>query len=239
MLAGRARALPTVSAMQGRTIAVVEDEAVIAEAVATRLRGEGFAVELAADGEAAIALCRRLRPDAVVLDLMLPGLDGLEVCREIQRDRQVPVLMLTARDSETDLIVGLGVGGDDYMTKPFSMQELVARLRALLRRAERSEPGVDVPMRIGDLEVDAAAREARVGGRAIELTPIEFDLLRHLARRPGIVFAREQLLREVWGYQDASGPRTVDSHVRGLRRKLGGDLIRTVRGSGYALRRPG
>ena len=223
--------------MPARTIAVVEDERVIADAVAARLRGEGFEVEVANDGERAVEICRRLRPDAVVLDLMLPGLDGLEVCREIQRDRAVPVLMLTARDSETDVLVGLGVGADDYMTKPFSMQELVARVRALLRRAERVEAEPHAPIRLGDLEVDVAAREARLDGEHVELTPLEFDLLHHLARRPGVVFGREQLLREVWGYRDGSGPRTVDSHIRGLRRKLGGDLIRTVRGTGYALRR--
>jgi DNA-binding response OmpR family regulator len=223
--------------MQGRSIAVVEDERVIADALAARLRKEGFVVDTAADGPGAIELCRTLRPDAVILDLMLPGIDGLEVCREIQRDRNVPVLMLTARDSEADLLVGLGVGADDYMTKPFSMQELVARLRALLRRADSATNGVG-PVRAGELEVDPDTREVRFRGSAVDLTPREFDLLHHLARRPGVVFGREQLLREVWGYEDGAGQRTVDSHVRGLRRKLDADLIRTARGAGYALRRP-
>ena len=222
----------------GQTIAIIEDEPLIAESLAARLRAEGFSVETAGDGPGGVELCRRAQPDLVVLDLMLPGFDGIEVCRRIQRERPVPVLMLTARDSETDVLVGLGVGADDYMTKPFSMQELVARIRALLRRAQRVEAEPHAPIRLGQLEVDVAAREARRDGRQIELTPLEFDLLHHLARRPGVVFAREQLLREVWGYRDGSGPRTVDSHVRGLRRKLGADLIRTVRGAGYALRRP-
>jgi len=198
--------------MQGQTIAVVEDERVIADAVAARLRKEGFEVETAADGPGGVELCRALRPDAVVLDLMLPGIDGLEVCKQIQRDRHVPVLMLTARDEEADLLVGLGVGADDYMTKPFSMQELVARLRALLRRAgnaNAAEPEQS-PLTVGDLTVYLATRETRVDG--IDLTPREFDLLHHLARRPGVVHNREQLLREVWGYEDGTGERTVDSH---------------------------
>jgi len=160
--------------MQGRTIAVVEDERVIADAVAARLRKEGFEVETAADGPGGVELCRALRPDAVVLDLMLPGIDGLEVCKQIQRDRHVPVLMLTARDEEADLLVGLGVGADDYMTKPFSMQELVARLRALLRRAGTATAGdhpEQAPLTVGDLTVDPATREARQNDTTIDLTP--------------------------------------------------------------------
>ena len=224
--------------MVRRAIAVVEDERVIAEAVAARLRGEGFEVAVAADGPAAVELCRRMRPDAVVLDLMLPGLDGVEVCRRIQRERDVPVLILTARDSEPDVLVGLGVGADDYMTKPFSMRELVARLQALLRRAGR--PGSsEGPLRVGELEIDPDERLVRRDGGDVTVTPREFELLHHMARRPGVVFSRDELLREVWGYADGTGPRTVDSHIRGLRRKLGRNAIRTARGIGYALRRDG
>ncbi len=221
-----------------RTVVVIEDEASIAAAVAARLRSEGYRAEVAGDGPAGIALCEQVRPDLVVLDLMLPGLDGLEVCKRIQRDRAVPVLMLTARDSETDLLVGLAVGADDYMTKPFSARELVARVHAILRRVERApetDAGEAAPVRIGTVEIDPAGRRVRDRGRAVHLTPTEFDLLLHLASRPGVVTTREQLLADVWGYPDGSGARTVDSHVRALRRKLGPDIVRTVHGVGYAV----
>jgi DNA-binding response OmpR family regulator len=218
-----------------RRIAVIEDESTIAAAVAARLRAEGFEVETAGDGLAGVELCRTFRPDLVVLDLMLPRLDGLEVCRRIQRERHVPVLMLTARDSETDLEIGLAVGGDDYLTKPFSPRELVARVRALLRRAERAPERSTEPVRAGGLEVDPATRRVLQNERTVELTPTEFELLLRLAQSPGVVFTRRRLLEEVWGYQAGGGERTVDSHVRAIRRKLGTDVVRTVRGVGYAV----
>jgi DNA-binding response OmpR family regulator len=218
----------------GPLICVIEDEQAIADAVAARLRAEGFAVEVAADGPAGVALCERVLPDLVILDLLLPGIDGLEVCRRIQRTRPVPVLMLTALDAETDMLVGLGVGADDYMTKPFSPRELVARVRALLRRVERRPPAGDA-LRVGALTVDPAERRVRVGRDEVDLTATEFDLLSVLAARPGKVHTRDQLLAEVWGWRDGSGARTVDSHVRGLRRKLGPGWVRTVYGVGYAL----
>jgi len=227
--------------VQQRTVVVVEDEASIASAVAARLRSEGFRVEIAADGPSGVALCQELRPDLVVLDLMLPGLDGLEVCRRIQQDRPVPVLMLTARDSETDMLIGLAVGADDYMTKPFSPRELVARVHAILRRMERTLvfPGTASPaggtVTVGDVELDRAGRRVRCAGEEVHLTPTEFDLLSWLAGHPGAVATREQLLHQVWGYRDTSGARTVDSHVRSLRRKLGAGIVRTVHGVGYAL----
>ena len=217
-----------------RTVLVVEDEAPIAEAVAARLRSEGFAVQIAGDGLTAVAACEQLQPDLVVLDLMLPGLDGLEVCRQIQRDRPVPVLMLTARDSETDLVVGLAVGADDYLPKPFSARELTARVHALLRRVDRAAArSTPSPLRLGSIEVDVESRRVRRDGEAVHLTPTEFELFAFLARRPDRVFSRPQLLGEVWGYRDGSGARTVDSHVRALRHKLGADVVRTVHGVGY------
>jgi DNA-binding response OmpR family regulator len=218
-----------------RTILVIEDEATIAEAVAARLRSEGYAVEVVGDGPGGVEACARLHPDLVILDLMLPGLDGIEVCKQIQRDRPVPVLMLTARDSETDLVVGLAVGADDYITKPFSTRELTARVQALLRRVDRVPDRADAtPLRLRDVDIDLETRKVKHEGHEVHLTPTEFDLLAFLAKRPGRVLTREQLLGEVWGYRDGSGARTVDSHVRALRRKLSPDIIRTVHGVGYA-----
>ncbi|NMM25231.1 MAG: response regulator transcription factor [Phycicoccus sp.] len=226
-------------------VLVVEDERTIAQAIAARLEAEGFAVDRAHDGLAALERAAAWNPELVVLDVMLPGLNGHEVCRRLQADRPVPVLMLTARDDEIDLLVGLGVGADDYMTKPFSMRELVARIRALLRRVERDRSAAtaapnangNVNDNVNDngLRIDGASRRVWSEADEVHLTPTEFDLLSCLAAKPGTVLSRESLLAEVWGWADASGTRTVDSHVKSLRRKLGADLVRTVRGVGYAL----
>ena len=230
-----------------RLILVVEDEPTLADAVVARLAAAGFDTVRAADGPAAVEAARRHAPDAVVLDVMLPGFDGFEVCRRVQAQRPTPVLMLTARDAESDLLAGLGSGADDYLTKPFSMRELIARLQALLRRVEvvrqqtlrSAAAGDGGPLRLRgegcELEIDHAARRVRVDGADVHLTPIEFDLLDRLAHEPGVVASRERLLAEVWDWADASGTRTVDSHVKALRKKIGADWIRTVHGIGYAL----
>ncbi|MEU4311517.1 response regulator transcription factor [Nocardia sp. NPDC024068] len=218
-----------------RRILVVDDEPTIAESVAARLRAEGFTVDMAYDGPAAVAAAGRFAPDLVVLDVMLPGYDGLEVCRRIQAERSIPVLMLTARTDETDQLIGLGVGADDYLTKPFSLRVLTARVHALLRRVERAGQGHGTITVVGDLRIDADQRRVWREGVEAQLTPLEFDLLARLARRPRAVLARERLLEEVWDWADAAGTRAVDSHIKALRRKLGADLIRTVHGVGYAL----
>jgi len=199
------------------TVVVIEDEEPIAAAVAARLRSEGFEVDVAADGPSGVALVERARPDLVVLDLMLP-----------------------ARDSETDLLVGLAVGADDYLTKPFSPRELVARVHAILRRVDRSaeakaaaDPAVRT-LRLGKVALEPATRRATLDGEPVHLTPTEFDILALLGDKPGVVFTREKLLAEIWGYRDGFGARTVDSHVQALRRKLGAGVIRTVHGVGYA-----
>ena len=213
---------------------MVEDETELAAAIAARLRSDGHTVEVAGDGPGAVGLVAAVRPDAVILDLMLPGCGGLEVCRRIQQDRPVPVIMLTALDSETDRVVGLEVGADDYLCKPFSMRELTARVRALLRRVERTAAQPGRVLRAAGVEIDVPSRRAHRDGQPIGLTATEFDLLTYLLQAPGVVRTREELLTEVWGYQYGSGPRTVDSHVRAVRRKAGAGVIRTVHGIGYA-----
>ena len=220
-------------------ILVVEDEPTIATAIARRLAAEGAKTEVAFNGLEAVERASRIQPDLVVLDLMLPGIDGLEVCRRIQATRPVPILMLTARDDETDKLIGLGVGADDYMTKPFSMRELVARIKALLRRVQRAktlaaDTGATPILVAGDVVIDRAQRRVRRGEVEVHLTPTEFDLLAFLAQSPRRVLTREKLLQHVWDWVDSSGSRTVDSHVKAVRRKLGPDLIRTVHGVGYA-----
>jgi DNA-binding response OmpR family regulator len=215
-------------------IVVIEDEDAISSAVAVRLRGEGYDVAIAPDGASGVQLVGQMSPDLVILDVMLPGIDGLEVCRRIQRDRPVPVLMLTALDTETDLLVGLGVGADDYMTKPFSPRELVARVKALLRRVDRSQYSTEKKVSVRDVELDPATRQVKRSDQEVHLTPTEFDLLYRLGSRPDVVFSREQILSDVWGYEDGFGTRTIDSHVAALRRKLGAEIIRTVHGVGYA-----
>ncbi|MEW1735351.1 response regulator transcription factor, partial [Nocardia beijingensis] len=210
-------------AQAARRILVVDDELTIAESVAARLRAEGYTVDLAHDGPSAVAAAEAVGPDLVVLDVMLPGFDGLEVCRRIQARRPVPVLMLTARADETDQLVGLGVGADDYLTKPFSLRVLAARVHALLRRLERAADRDGATILVGDLRIDVDQR--RVWRAEVEalLTPLEFDLLARLARRPRTVLARERLLEDVWDWSDAAGTRAVDSHIKALRRKLGAD----------------
>jgi DNA-binding response OmpR family regulator len=219
-------------------VLVVEDERLINQSVVDRLVAEGFEVHEEYDGPGAVAAAARWLPDVIVLDVMLPGFDGHEVCRRVQADRPVPVLMLTARDDETDVLVGLGVGADDYLTKPFSMRELVARVRALLRRVERAATlatAGPAALTLGPLEIDRARRQVRLDGMPVHLTPTEFDLLVCLATEPGTVLTREQLLAEVWDWRDAAGTRTVDSHIRSLRSKIGASAVRTVHGVGYAL----
>jgi DNA-binding response OmpR family regulator len=222
-----------------KRILVVDDEPTILAALATRLRAEEFLVETAVDGPSAVAAAAASEPDLVVLDVMLPGFDGLEVCRRIQAVRSTPVLMLTARSDETDMLIGLGIGADDYLTKPFSMRELVARVRVLLRRMDRAD-GMDgvQPISVGEYRIDVQARLVHRGAEEIHLTRMEFDLLAFLAGRPRAAVSRETLLEYVWGWASDVESRTVDSHVKALRRKLGSELIRTVHGVGYALETP-
>ena len=224
----------TDSAARGLVL-VVEDDRAIAELVRLYLRREGFGVQVDADGAAALGAVARLRPVAVVLDVGLPGLDGVEVCRRLRAASDwTPVLFVTARDDEVDRIVGLELGADDYVTKPFSPRELVARVRAVLRRTAGS-PDREEVLAMGPVRVQVDRRRVQVDERDVPLTATEFALLAYLMRAPSRVFTREQLLGAVWGYAAAAGTRTVDVHVAQLRAKLGdASPIRTVRGTGYA-----
>ncbi len=226
-------------------ILVVEDEPVLLETLAYNLKREGYEVLTASDGRQGVEMARRERPDLVILDIMLPGIDGFEVCRTLRREMTVPILMLTARTDEVDRVVGLEVGADDYVTKPFSMRELLARVKALLRRerlireelAARQAEGRE-QLVFGDLTIDTASRTVFLRGEPVPLKPKEYDLLLFLARHRGMVLSRDLILERVWGWDFVGGSRTVDVHIRWLREKLEPDpshptRIVTVRGVGY------
>lgn len=231
-------------------VLVVEDEAALRETLEYNLTRQGYEVQTASDGYDAVSLARQLEPDLIILDVMLPGLDGFEVCRVLRREMNVPILMLTARDEEVDKVVGLEVGADDYMTKPFSMRELQARVKALLRRVRliREEMAAsndhtatvetDETMQFGNLEIDRARREVRIDGQPVALKPKEYELLVFLARNRGIALSRDLILDRVWGWEHDGSSRTVDVHIRWLREKIEPDpgqaqRIITVRGIGY------
>lgn len=220
-------------------ILIVEDEKQIASAVKRGLEAEGYAVDVALTGTDGLWMASENPYDAIVLDILLPGVNGYQVCARLREaGNWTPILMLTAKSGEFDEAEAFDTGADDYLTKPFSARELVARVHALLRRVERRPAPRSGTVALGPVAIDLEARRVEVGDTAVHLTPTEFDLLAHLARRPTRVFTREELLAEVWGYHDGSGARTVDSHVRALRRKLGNHVVRTVHGVGYAAGEP-
>ena len=220
---------------QAQTVLVVEDEASIASFVALYLKNAGYSVRTVGTGAEALAQAEAERPALIVLDLMLPDVDGIEVCRRIRKGSDVPILMLTARDEDVDKIIGLEVGADDYLTKPFNPRELVERVKSILRRSVPERREVETKqLKHGELEIDAGRREVRVSGKEVQLAPKEFDLLWELLDHRGLVLTRDQLLERVWGYTFAGDTRTVDVHVRQLRRKLAdASPIVTVWGVGY------
>lgn len=220
--------------MKGRVL-IVDDDSSLAEMLSIVLRNEGLEVSHVADGSGAVGAFRAVRPDLVLLDVMLPGIDGMEVCRRIRAESDVPIVMLTARTDTLDVVVGLESGADDYVVKPFKPQELIARVRARLRRGDDPEPE---RLEIGDLVIDVAGHSVRRGDEVVSLTPLEFDLLVALARKPRQVFSRETLLEQVWGYRHAGDTRLVNVHVQRLRSKIEHDpenprIVVTVRGVGY------
>ncbi|MFP5347135.1 MAG: MtrAB system response regulator MtrA [Actinomycetes bacterium] len=220
--------------MRGRVL-VVDDDTALSEMIGIVLRGEGFEPVFCADGDEAFDVFRATRPDLVLLDLMLPGKDGIEVCRQIRAESGVPIVMLTAKSDTVDIVLGLESGADDYVPKPFKPKELVARVRARLRRTDQPVPEM---LKIGDLTIDVPGHSVKRGSEAISLTPLEFDLLVALARRPWQVFTREVLLVQVWGYRHSADTRLVNVHVQRLRSKIEHDperpeIVVTVRGVGY------
>jgi len=221
----------------GRKILIIEDETDVADLLSLNLRKAGYKISTATDGASGLQKARNNKPDFIILDLMLPKMSGLEVCRILKSDTataQMPILMLTAKAEEVDRIVGLEFGADDYVTKPFSPREIVLRIRAILRRGEKADESLSA----GPISIDPARHEVRVNGKLVHLTSIEFKLLRALIQRRGRVQERDRLLNDVWGYESVIDTRTVDTHVRRLREKLGkaGDAVETVRGFGYRLR---
>ncbi len=226
-----------------QTILVVDDETAVTDLIAYNLKKAHYLVITAHDGESALMLAEQKKPDLILLDLMLPRIDGLDVCRELRRFSQVPIIMVTARGEETDRVIGLELGADDYLTKPFSMRELLARIKAVLRRNQTDPPASDpAPLINGPngLVLNEDSREASLDGISLAITRLEFDLLLHLLLNPGRVLSREQLLSQAWGYDFAGGVRAVDSAVKRLRKKInqikpGLVLIETVRGIGYRL----
>jgi len=221
-------------------VLIIEDEESLLFTLAHSLKREGYSVVTASRGDDGLKLAREQKPDLILLDVMLPGIDGIQVCRLLRRDSDVPIIMLTALGGERDRVAGLDTGADDYMPKPFGMRELMARVRALLRRTgPRSLPDVGPSIVIsGDLQVDRERREVLRGGKVLRMKPKEFELLLFFLQHPGRVFSREQILDEVWGYDFYGGPRTVDVHIRWLRQKIEVDpanpeRLRTIRGSGY------
>jgi DNA-binding response OmpR family regulator len=221
-----------------RKVLVVDDEPHIRTVLRGYLEADGFVVSEAADGEAALAAVHAGEPDLVLLDVMLPGIDGIETLRQLRTFSDAYVILVTARTEEVDKLVGLGVGADDYVTKPFSPREVTARVKAVLRRGRGTPAGPDARLRFAGLTVDPAGREVEVDGAPVELSSLEFDLLTALARAPGRVFSRAQLLQQVWGYDFYGDERVIDVHIRSLRARLGDDaadphLIATVRGVGY------
>ena len=220
--------------MKGRVL-VVDDDAALAEMLGIVLRGEGFEPTFVADGDKAVEVFRDSRPDLVLLDLMLPGSDGIDVCRQIRAESGVPIVMLTAKTDTVDVVLGLESGADDYIVKPFKSKELVARVRARLRRTDEPAPEM---LQIGDIVIDVAGHSVKRDGETLNLTPLEFDLLVALARKPRQVFTREVLLEQVWGYRHAADTRLVNVHVQRLRAKIEKDpehpeIVVTVRGVGY------